>query len=106
MREVDDVADEIDALSLYVRHSVRRADIDDIVYAVARGWDGRRVFLQDGDALIYPFPKLVGVLRHLNDKFPQLERIGTYATPQDILRRSHDELKDLKRFGQHLMIQI
>jgi len=97
MREVDDAKREIEALALYVKHGVHMPDIDYAVYAVAQRWDGRRVFLQDGDALVYPFPRLVEVLRHLNDKFPNLQRIGTYATPQDILRRSVDELKELKR---------
>ncbi len=97
MRAVNDVKGEIDALALYVRDGVRISTIDNIVYAVAQGWDGRRVFLQDGDALAYPFPKLVDILGYLNEKFPNLERIGSYATPQDILRRTVDELVELKQ---------
>ncbi len=96
LRDVREVKKEIDALSMYVRHGVRVPDIDNIVYAVAQRWDGRRVFLQDGDAMVYPFPRLVEALQYLNEKFPNLERIGSYATPQDILRRSVDELKRLK----------
>ena len=97
MREVEDVEKEIDALSVYVRHGVRADGIPDIVYLLARGWDGKRVFLQDGDALVYPYPRLVKVLEHLNDIFPQLERVSAYATAQDILRRSQDELAELRR---------
>jgi radical SAM superfamily enzyme YgiQ (UPF0313 family) len=97
MRDVNDVKREIDALALYVRNGVRVHAIENIVYAVAQGWDGRRVFLQDGDALVYPFPKLVDVLRYLNEKFPNLERIGSYATPQDILRRTVNELRELRQ---------
>jgi len=96
LRDVREVKKEIDALSMYVRHGVRVPDIDNIVYAVAQRWDGRRVFLQDGDAMVYPFARLVEALQYLNEKFPNLERIGSYATPQDILRRSVDELKRLK----------
>jgi len=96
MRDVAEVKAEIDALSLYVRSGVRVAGVDEIVYAVARGWDGRRVFLQDGDALVYPYSRLVEVLGYLNEKFPRLERIGSYATPQDLLRRSVDELAALR----------
>ena len=96
LRGVREVKREIDALSMYVRHGVRLPDIDNIVYAIAQRWDGRRVFLQDGDAAVYPFPRLVEALQYLNEKFPDLERIGSYATPQDILRRSVDELKKLK----------
>lgn len=64
---------------------------------MAQGWDGKRIFLQDGDALVYPFPKLREVLQYLNEKLPGVERIGTYATPQDILRRNSDELKELRQ---------
>ena len=95
MRDVGEVKREIDALAMYVTHGIRLPDVDRIVYAVAGSWDGRRVFLQDGDALVYPFPKLVETLRYLGEKFPNLERVGTYATPQDILRRSVDELREL-----------
>jgi radical SAM superfamily enzyme YgiQ (UPF0313 family) len=37
------------------------------------------------------------VLQYLNEKLPSVERVGTYATPQDILRRSSDELKELRQ---------
>jgi len=97
MRDVSDIKREIDALALYVRSGVRIPTMENIVYAVAQGWDGRREFLQDGDALVYPFPKLVDVLEYLNEKFPNLERIGSYATPQDILRRTVSELAELRK---------
>ncbi len=97
IRDVDDVKSEIDALALFVQKGIRLPDISRVVYAVAQGWDGKKVFLQDGDALVYPFPKLVEVLQYLNEKLPFVERIGIYATPQDILRRSTDELKELAR---------
>jgi len=99
MRDVDDVKREIDALSLFMRNGVRIPTVSNVVYAIAQDWDGKRVFLQDGDALVYPFAKLKEVLQYLNEKLPSVERIAAYATPQDILRRSRDqliELKDLK----------
>ena len=96
LRNVQEVKREIDALAVYMKHGVRIPDIDDIVYAIAQQWDGRRVFLQDGDAVVYPFPKLAEALQYLNEKLPGLERIGAYATPQDLLRRGVDELKKLK----------
>lgn len=97
IRDVDDVKNEIDALALFTLKGIRLPSVSGAVYAVAQGWDGQKVFLQDGDALVYPFPKLVEVLRYLNEKLPFVERIGVYATPQDILRRSSDELKELRR---------
>jgi radical SAM superfamily enzyme YgiQ (UPF0313 family) len=97
MRDVADVKREIDALTLFTQTGIRLPSIPTIVYTVAQGWDGKRIFLQDGDALVYPFPKLLDVLQYLNEKLPNVERIGTYATPQDVLRRSVDELKELKQ---------
>ena len=96
MREVDDIKKEIDAMVLYVQHGIHLPTVPDIVYAVLQSWDQRRVFLQDGDALVYPFPKLKEVIEYLNEKFPCLERIGIYATPQDVLRKSLDELRTLR----------
>jgi radical SAM superfamily enzyme YgiQ (UPF0313 family) len=97
VRDVDDVKNEIDALALFTRKGIRLPDVSQIVYAVAQGWDGKRIFLQDGDALVYPFPKLRETLQYLNEKLPGVERIGTYATPQDILRHSLDELEELRQ---------
>ena len=97
MRDVEDVKKEIDALALFTRKGIRLPGVSNVVYDIAQGWDGKMVFLQDADALVYPFPKLREVLQYLNEKLPSIERIGIYATPQDILRRSSNELKELKR---------
>lgn len=102
MRDVGDVKGEIDALSLYMRSGVHLPNIPNVVYAVAQGWDGKRVFLQDGDALVYPFSKLKEVLQYLNEKLPSVERVASYATPQDILRRSRDQLKELQGLKQSI----
>jgi radical SAM superfamily enzyme YgiQ (UPF0313 family) len=97
MRDIDDVKSEIDALAAFMRSGIQLSNVSKVVYAVAQRWNGKKVFLQDGDALVYPFPKLKEVLQYLNEKLPSVERIGTYATPQDILRRSSEELKELRR---------
>jgi radical SAM superfamily enzyme YgiQ (UPF0313 family) len=96
MRDLDDVKKEIDALALYLKSGLLTPGIPSIVYAVAREWDGQGLFLLDSDALVYPFPKLKEALEYLNQKLPQIQRIGAYATTQDILRRTVDELKELK----------
>jgi len=96
IRDVDEVMEEIDILASYVRYGVKVPTAPSIIYAVARNWDGKRIFLQDGDALVYPYGRLEGVLHHLKERIPDLERVGTYATPQDILRRSPKELKRLR----------
>jgi len=96
IRELDEVKQELDALSLYMKYGIGSPSIPSIVYMIAQQWDQKRIFLQDGDALVYPYSKLVEVLQYVNEKFPHLDRIGTYATPQDILRRSQQELETLR----------
>jgi radical SAM superfamily enzyme YgiQ (UPF0313 family) len=97
IRDVDDIKSEIDAVALFTQSGIRLPNVSKVVYAVAQDWDGKRIFLQDGDALVYPFPKLREALQYLNEKLTGVERIGTYATPQDILRRNSDELKELRQ---------
>lgn len=96
IRDLSEVKQEIDAMYLYVNNNILMPGQPDIVYYILRRWNGRKLFLQDGDALVYPYPKLLEALQYLNGKFPYLQRIASYATPQDILRRSVDELKVLR----------
>ncbi len=74
-----------------------KQDIDKV--AEHYNWSMRRVFLENGDALICPQRRLVEVLKYLNQKFPRLDKIGTYATPQSALIKSVDELKELNQLG-------
>jgi radical SAM superfamily enzyme YgiQ (UPF0313 family) len=96
IRPAAEVKREIDALLLYLKDGLRAPELSDIACAVANVWDGKRIFLQDGDALVYPYPQLKEILEYLNAKFPQIERIGCYGTTQDILRLELSELKALK----------
>lgn len=95
MRDLQEVKEEIDALKLFKTRGLAAPGISPVVYHLASQWDGRRVFLQDGDALVYPLPRLLEALDYLNERFPEIERIAVYATAQDILRRSVDELRQL-----------
>jgi len=74
-----------------------KRDIDRV--AQNYSWSLRRVFLEEGDALICPQPRLVKVLNHLHKRFPYLDRVGTYATPHSALIKSIDELKELNQLG-------
>ena len=96
IRDLEDVKREIDAMSAYVNSRMMIPGQPRVVYYILQEWDGRKVFLQDGDALVYPYPKLLEALQYLNRKFPKIQRVASYATPQDILRRSVEELKALK----------
>lgn len=63
----------------------------------------RRVFLADGDALVLPTAKLLKILQALRDTFPRLQRVSSYAAPKDILRKSEEELRQLKEAGLQLL---
>lgn len=95
VRRLEEVKAEINALALFVRHGIHSPAVG----GLTPYWDGRRFFLQDADALVYPFPKLVEILKLLNERFPTLERVACYATPRDILRRTPDELSTLGELG-------
>ena len=59
----------------------------------------RRVFLADGDALILRTSRLLEILRELRARFPNFQRASTYASPQALLSKSVDELRELKAAG-------
>ena len=59
----------------------------------------RRVFLADGDALVLRTDRLGMILDALQDSFPNLERVGTYANARNLLHKSVDELKTLRHKG-------
>ena len=96
VRDIGEVKGEIEALRLYLNEGVILPGQPRIVYALASQWDGRQIFLQDGDALVYPLSQLKEILACINEKLPSVERIAAYATAADILRLTMDDLKALR----------
>ncbi|MCK4503234.1 MAG: radical SAM protein [Desulfuromonadales bacterium] len=78
VRSVADIAAEIEAVPEPHRHHYQR------------------IFLADGDALVYPQTELIEILDLLNEKFPRLTRIGMYASPNSLTTKSVAELAQLK----------
>lgn len=73
-----------------------------IAYSVDR--EGvRKVFLADGDALVLETERLLKILNTLKKYFPNLEKVASYAAPGDILRKSVDELRQLREAGLQLL---
>lgn len=72
------------------------------VFAEIDGIPGRyrpqvdRVFLADGDALVYPFGGLCDILDRLTEAFPNLARVGSYASPRSLTTKSVEELRALR----------
>ncbi|WP_298266765.1 radical SAM protein [Geobacter sp.] len=56
-----------------------------------------RVFLADGDALVYPFEGLCAILDRLAATFPNLTRVGSYASPKSLTTKSVEELRTLRK---------
>jgi radical SAM superfamily enzyme YgiQ (UPF0313 family) len=89
--------------NMYKEKEFRIRDLKDIIedleqakltYGVVK-----KVFLADGDALVLETSKLKIILSKIRELFPNCERVGVYSTPKDILRKSLDELRQLKNFG-------
>lgn len=78
-RSVSDIAAEIEMIPTEHRHHYQR------------------IFLADGDALVYPQNKLLVILDFLNEKFPHLTRIGMYASPRSLTTKTREELEELKK---------
>lgn len=72
------------------------ADIEEAAGLVGRA---RRVFLADGNALAMDTGKLLQILNKLYENFPNLERVGAYAGPRDLLEKTEEELKRLREAG-------
>ena len=60
------------------------------------GPDVRRVFLADGDAMCLSARRLTEILDALREAFPRLRRVGAYANARDVLRKSGEELSELR----------
>jgi coproporphyrinogen III oxidase-like Fe-S oxidoreductase len=56
----------------------------------------RKIFLADGDPMVAPTDYLIKVLDLMNQRFPKLERISTYAGPTNLKDKTLDELKEFK----------
>lgn len=78
IRPVEEILDEIDDI-----REPYRSRID-------------RVFLADGDALVYPQDGLAQILGHLSQTFPRLTRVGAYASPNSLTTKTPEQLSLLR----------
>jgi len=73
------------------------ADLDRAAEAI--GPSVRRIFLADGDALVLPTDRMLAILERCFDRFEHLERVTCYATPQNVLHKTDDDLARIRRAG-------
>lgn len=65
----------------------------ELAKCAASGMSPEKIFLCDGDALGAPMEVLEGTLDIINELFPDVRRVGIYATAENILAKSESELK-------------
>lgn len=73
--------------------------------AWARGHYNRveRIFLCDGDALCLANHKLLVILDYIREHFPECERVTTYGRATDVIRKTDEELRELKEHGLEMV---
>ncbi len=84
VRDIEDIYGEIDSLSRVYPQS-------------------RKVFLADGDALSLETAYLLDLLKYLKKSFVKLGRVSLYASAQNILTKSSEELEQLYAHGLNLI---
>lgn len=86
------------------RYTVRPLnEVQSEIEALAHAYpNANKVFLADGDAFALPTDHLAKLLRLLKTSFPRLSRVSLYATAQNFLEKSVDELKELRAGGLSL----
>ena len=55
------------------------------------------MFLADGDVMSFSFEELKAILEKLNESFPSLARVSTYANGSSILLKTEEELSELHK---------
>jgi len=83
----------------YLEKAFRLRPIEEVLEDIALAQEQipgtRRVFLADGNALVLKMEPLVAILDALASGFPQLRRVGIYASARDILGKSDADLAAL-----------
>jgi radical SAM superfamily enzyme YgiQ (UPF0313 family) len=62
-----------------------------------------KIFLLDSNALIIKTTELVKILKKCYETFPSLKQVSCYACCGDILRKSDEELRELREAGLRLV---
>jgi radical SAM superfamily enzyme YgiQ (UPF0313 family) len=77
--------------------------LEDISLAARVYPSTKKVFVADGDSLVMDLHHWRGILQCLRENFPLLRRVSCYATAQNLLEKSEDELLELREAGLSLL---
>jgi radical SAM superfamily enzyme YgiQ (UPF0313 family) len=89
MRSVEEVKGDIDELRTACDEARRQG------YVV----EPKTAFLADSNAVIIKTADLAGIVAHLLEAFPSLERVTSYGRAKTVLVKDLDELRALRRAG-------
>ena len=73
--------------------------IADFAWARKRDRSVPRIFLADATALCLKTDKLMPILTYIEETFPECERVTIYGRASDVLRKTEDELRQLREHG-------
>lgn len=73
--------------------------LGDLAFAATYCRRQSTLFLADGNALAIPQSYLVHLLGLIRQKLPWVRRIAMYANSRDVLRRSPEEMRQLRELG-------
>lgn len=62
-----------------------------------------KIFLLDSNAMIIKTPELLRIVKKCYETFPNLKQVACYACCEDILRKTDEELLELRKAGLNLV---
>lgn len=62
-----------------------------------------KIFLLDSNAMVIKTPELLKIVKKCYDTFPNLKQVACYACCEDILRKTDEELLELRKTGLNLV---
>jgi len=113
IRPVQDVIHDIDTIHRFVE-ALRNAGnfpshlLNDLLpgeqqsFYAARNWLAggmESIFLQDADGLVMRPENLIKILKHIRFRFPEVQRITSYARSDSVARIDDDTLKEIAAAG-------
>lgn len=79
------------------------AEIEEDILEASRHRSVEKIFLCDGDALIIPQKRLVEILSSIQRHIKGVKRVGCYANAKSILRKTPEELVQLREMGLRIV---
>jgi radical SAM superfamily enzyme YgiQ (UPF0313 family) len=79
------------------------AEIEEDILEASRYRAAEKIFLCDGDVLILPQKRLVEILSSIQRHIRGVKRVGCYANAKSILRKTPEELAELRELGLQIV---